>query len=154
MAELYKTYRLRFFIAAIVAIANITNQIVWASFASISATSALYYETTSLGITMMSLIYMITFLPSSPVSSWVLEEKGIRHSIIIGTCATFLGAFVKWISTFAQGGTAKYAICFLGQTIAGIGQPFLCNAPTKVASKWFPPKERIMANACMTLGNI
>lgn len=127
MSDLYQSYNQRFFIATIVAVTNLTNQVVWASYASISATSASYFETTSLGITMMSLIYMITFLPTSPVASWVLDEKGIRFSIIFGACCTFLGALVKWTSGFTQNVTLKYIVCFLGQTIASIGQPFLCN---------------------------
>lgn len=127
MTKLYQLYKRRFLIGAIVGFANLTNQVVWASYASIAVTSASYYETTSLGITMLSLIYMIVFIITSPVASWILGEKGIRYSIIIGTCTNFVGAMVKWTSVYAEGGTTKYAICFLGQTIAGIGQPFLCN---------------------------
>lgn len=108
MTALYKSYKTRFFVAAIVTVANLTNQVVWASFASIAATSAVYYDTTALGISMMSLIYMITFIPVSPIASWVLDEKGIRYSILIGTVTTFVGALVKWTSGFAQGAAERY----------------------------------------------
>jgi hypothetical protein len=124
---MYISYKKRFLIAIIATVANLTNQVVWAAFSSIASTASTFYETTLFGINMMALIYMIAFIPMSPVASWVLDEKGIRYSILIGTVSTFVGALVKWTSGFAQGGAERYAICFIGQAIASIGQPFVCN---------------------------
>ena len=39
----------------------------------------------------------------------------------------------------------SFWIVIIGQLFAGVGQPFLLNAPSKLAAVWFASNERIAA---------
>lgn len=73
--------RQRFAIAGITSLANIANAGIWSAYASVTTTSAVYYDTNSFGINLLSLIFMFIYIPVSPLSSWVLDTRGIRTSV-------------------------------------------------------------------------
>ena len=47
------------------------------------------------------MIFLIMFIPMSPVSVWVIEKKGIRSSLIIGLTISAVG---MWVRTFINKG--------------------------------------------------
>ncbi|RKO84901.1 major facilitator superfamily domain-containing protein, partial [Blyttiomyces helicus] len=100
-----------------------------------------------------SLVVMVLFLPISPIASWMLDVKGSRLSIIVGTVLTFIGAAIRWAAVKADVGAPRYAVTMFGQVLIAIGQPTLLAAPTKVAADWFGEKERTTANTIMSLSN-
>ena len=69
--------------------AMIMNSIGWLTFAPITFKMTTYYPVPE-GLTedhwnYLFCIYMLTFVPFNFVSIWVIEQKGLRVSIIIGT---------------------------------------------------------------------
>ena len=73
---------------------------------------------------------------------------------MIGSILTFLGAITKWLSVFHPNPSIRYGIVLFGQTMAAIGQPFILNAPTKLAAQWFAENERTFANSFMSTGSV
>ena len=66
------------------------NSIGWLTFAPITYKMVHYYPPGTEGLSVeywnyLFCIYMLTFVPFNFVSIWVIEQKGLRVSIIIGT---------------------------------------------------------------------
>ena len=64
-------------------------------------------------------------------SNWVLDVKGIKKGIIAGAALTCLGCGIRCMAKFS------FYFVVIGQIFCAIGQPFLTNAPMKVATRWF-----------------
>jgi fucose permease len=79
----------------------------------------------------MSLVYQGLYIVFTFPSNFVIDSYGVKNGVIIGTFLTTLGMFIK---VFINQG---FWICILGQLFAAAGQPFLSNAPTKLAAVWF-----------------
>lgn len=64
-------------------------------------------------------------------SNWVLDVKGIKKGIVVGSVLTLLGTGVRSMVKYS------FAFVLIGQFICAIAQPFLLNAPMKIATRWF-----------------
>jgi cyanate permease len=87
------------------------------------------------------IVYIIVSIPAS----WIIDKSGIRIGVGIG--AVFTGVF-GILRGFA--GT-NYNLLLLSQIGIAIGQPFILNAITKLAARWFPIGERATAAGLGTL---
>jgi len=72
-------------------------------------------------------------------SNYAIDVYGCRFGVLVGTLLTSAGMIIK---VFINKG---FWICILGQVFAAIGQPFILNAPAKLATVWFGSNERIIA---------
>jgi len=115
------------------------NQLLWITFAPITGDSTKYYGVSDLKIGILSMCFMIVFIIVSIPASWIIDKYGIRKGVGIG--ALFTGLF-GLLRGFA--GT-DYNILLMAQIGIAIGQPFLLNATTKLAARWFPIEERATA---------
>ena len=121
------------------------NQMLWITFAPITGDAMVYYGVSDLKIGILSMCFMIVFIAVSIPASWIIDKYGIR--IGVGTGAVFTGVF-GLIRGFA--GT-DYRILLIAQIGIAIGQPFILNAITKLAARWFPMEERATAAGLGTL---
>ena len=53
----------------------------------------------------------------------------------MGSAFTVAGA---WVRTLAN---TSFTWVIVGQTLNGIGQPFILNSPAKIAAVWFKPEK-------------
>jgi fucose permease len=74
---------------------------------------------------------MIVFIFVNFPSNWILDSKGIRKGVIIGAVLTALGAAIRCLVNLS------FAYVIIGQIFCAIGQPFILNAPGKIATYWF-----------------
>jgi len=72
-----------------------------------------------------------------------------EEQLLCGLILTVVGAWVR----VGGLGPSTFWIGVIGQTLAAIGQPFILNAPPKVASNWFPDGERTIATTLCSLAN-
>jgi MFS family permease len=121
------------------------NQLLWITFAPITGDSTSYYGVTDLYIGILSMCFMIVYIVVSIPASWIIDKYGIRAGV--GTGAVFTGIF-GLLRGFA--GT-NYSLLLLAQIGIAIGQPFILNAITKLAARWFPIEERATASGLGTL---
>ena len=78
--------------------------------------------------------YMVAYIFINFPSNWVLDVKGIKKGIVVGSVLTLLGTGVRTMVKY------NFIFMIIGQIICAIGQPFLLNAPMKIATRWFMPK--------------
>jgi cyanate permease len=121
------------------------NQLLWITFAPITGDATKYYGVSDLLIGILSMCFMIVYIVVSIPASWIIDKYGIRTGVGIG--AVFTGIF-GLLRGFA--GT-DYNLLLLAQIGIAIGQPFILNAITKLAARWFPIEERATAAGLGTL---
>lgn len=115
------------------------NQLLWITFAAVTRDAASLYGVSELAIGLLSLVFMGVFLVLSIPASWLIDTAGIRLGVGVGAVLTGLFGLGRGI------GASSYAWVLAAQIGIAAGQPFLLNAVSKVAGRWFPPGERATA---------
>ena len=135
----FKVYGYRWIMLLTFMSAVAINQMLWITFAPITGDAARYYGVSDLNIGLLSLIFMLVYIVFSIPASWVIDTYGIRRAVGIGVALT--GAFGLLRGAVAH----SYPLVLVAQIGIAIGQPFILNAVTTVAARWFPLRERATA---------
>ncbi|MEI8224334.1 MAG: MFS transporter [Bacteroidota bacterium] len=141
----FRVYGTRWIMLSVYMLMVAVNQLLWITFAPITGDATKYFGVSDLQIGILSMCFMIVYIVVSIPASWTIDKYGIRIGIGIG--AVFTGVF-GLLRGFA--GT-DYNLLLLSQIGIAIGQPFILNAITKLAARWFPMKERATATGLGTL---
>jgi len=134
-----KVYGYRWVVLAVFSIINLLMQLHWINFAPITGDAAEYYGVTVLQIGMLSIIFMFVYLVLSIPASYVVDRFGIHIGVGIGAAITGIFGLVKGFC--AEG----YTMILISQIGFSLAQPFILNAVTAVAARWFPIQERATA---------
>ena len=141
----FKVYKYRWVMLSVYMLIIIVNQLLWITFAPITAASAQLYGVTDLEIGMLSMCFMIVFIFISVPASWIIDTYGIKTGVGIGAVLTGVFGMMRGMV-----GT-NYQWLLVAQIGIAVGQPFLLNAITKIAARWFPIAERATASGLGTL---
>jgi cyanate permease len=141
----FKVYGIRWVMLSVYMLMVAVNQLLWITFAPITGEATKYYGVSDLKIGILSMCFMIVYIVVSIPASWIIDKFGIRIGVGIG--AVFTGIFGL---TRGFAGT-DYNWLLLSQIGIAIGQPFILNAITKLAARWFPLEERATATGLGTL---
>lgn len=148
MSEKIKLYGYRWVVLGVFVFINITIQMLWITYAPITSLAASYYHTSDLNIGLLSMVFMIAFIPLSIPVSWLIDTYGYRLAVSIG--AILMGIF-----GVARGLAGdNYGLVMASSIGIAIAQPFLLNAWTTVPAKWFSMDERATVVGLITLGNL
>ncbi|MBG0788334.1 MAG: MFS transporter [Anaerolineaceae bacterium] len=148
MAEKYKLYGYRWVVLVTFMLINLTIQMLWIAYAPITGPAAAYYGVTDLKIGMLSMVFMIAFIPLSIPVSWLIDTYGFRLAVGIG--AALMGLF-SLMRGFAG---ANYSLVLWSTIGIAAAQPFLLNAWTTIPAKWFPVESRATIVGLITLANL
>jgi MFS family permease len=121
------------------------NQLLWITFAPITSNAVEYYRVSELSIGLLSLIFMIVYVLVSFPASWIIDTYGVRVGVGIGAALTGIFGLVRGLVA------SDYKLVLIAQIIIAIGQPFILNAVTTVAARWFPMEERATATGLGSL---
>jgi cyanate permease len=144
-ADTFKIYGYRWVMLVVFMFIVAVNQLLWITFASITSEAVQFYGVSDLSIGLLSMIFMIVYIVISIPASWVIDTYGLRVAVGIGAAMT--GAF-----GLMRGLTASsYSWVLVAQIGIAIGQPFILNAVTTVAARWFPLSERATASGLGSL---
>lgn len=143
----YKVYGYRWVVLSVYMIIIAVNQLLWITFAPITNEAVQHYGVSDLKIGILSMCFMIVYLLVSIPASWIIDTYGIRTGVGIGAIFTGLFGLLRGVVS------ANYGLLLVAQIGIAIGQPFLLNAITKVAARWFPIEERATASGLGTLSS-
>ena len=148
MNEKYKLYGYRWVVLTVFMLINLTMQTLWITYAPITGPAATFYGVGDLQIGLLSMSFMIAFIPLSIPVSWVIDTYGFRLAVSIG--AVLMGIF-----GVARGlaGT-NYGLVLWSTVGIAVAQPFLLNAWATIPAKWFAIEERATAVGLITLANL
>jgi cyanate permease len=121
------------------------NQLLWITFAPVTGPAAAYYGVSDLAIGLLSMSFMIVYIVFAIPASWVIDTYGFRVGVGIGAVLT--GGFGLMRGLVAP----NYTLVLIAQTGIAVGQPFILNAITKVAARWFPIQGRATASGLASL---
>jgi MFS family permease len=143
----YTIYGYRWMVLAVFVLINLTIQILWITFASITLPASQYYQVSDLQIGLLAMIFMLVYIPLSLPVSWMIDTFGFYRTVSLG--AILMSVFGLLRGVFGENYTAVL-LCTIG---IAISQPFMMNAWTKVAARWFPIQERATAVGLAAVGN-
>ncbi len=141
----FKVYGYRWVVLVAFMLAVMVNQLCWITFASITSESVQFYHTTDLNIGLLSMVFMIVYVVISFPASWAIDTWGIRIAVGIGAVLTAGFGLMRGLVG------ANFTLVMIAQIGIAVGQPFLLNAVTTVAARWFPVEERATAAGLGTL---
>jgi len=135
----FKVYGYRWVVLVTFMFVVAINQLLWITFAPITGNAATYYGVSDLSIGLLSMVFMIVYIIVSIPASWVIDTYGVRIAVGIGAVLTGVFGLMRGILS------PNYTYVLIAQIGIAIGQPFILNAVTTVAARWFPIKERATA---------
>jgi MFS family permease len=103
-----------------------------------------YYSASDFQIYYINSTGAFFFIIFNIIANYVIDKLGPRRSIQICLIIEILGCFVRTIKSedvFFMG---------LGQSIIGIGNPFVTNSLSKVSNQWFTPQKRVKMTSIMS----
>lgn len=143
--SLYKVYPYRWVILGVYMLIVAANQLLWITFAPVTSEAVKFYGVSDLKIGILSMCFMIVYLAVSIPASWIIDTYGIRIGVGAGAVLTGVFGLVRGVVP------PHYTLILVAQIGIAAGQPFLLNAITKVAARWFPIEERATASGLATL---
>ncbi|MFQ6102067.1 MAG: MFS transporter [Anaerolineae bacterium] len=141
----FKVYNYRWIVLLAFMFVVAINQLLWITFAPITGSAARHYGVSDLSIGLLSMSFMIVYIIISIPASWVIDTYGIRVAVGIGAALTGIFGLLRGLVA------TDYTLVLISQIGIAIGQPFILNAITKVAARWFPIQERATASGLGTL---
>ena len=144
----YRVYSYRWVVLAVFMLANVTIQMLWISYAPITSLASEYYGVSDLAIGVLSMSFMIAFIPLSLPAAWVIDTRGFRLAVGFGVVMMAVFGVARGLV-----GT-NYTLVLLSTIGIAIAQPFLLDAWTKVPANWFAPDQRATAVGLVTLASM
>ncbi|MBN1813445.1 MAG: MFS transporter [Anaerolineae bacterium] len=141
----FKVYGYRWIVLLAFMLVVAVNQLLWITFAPITSSAATYYGVSDLSIGLLSMSFMVVYIVISIPASWVIDTWGIRVAVGIGAALTGVFGLLRGLVA------GDYTLVLVSQIGIAIGQPFILNAVTKVAARWFPIQERATASGLGSL---
>jgi MFS family permease len=144
-ADNFKVYGYRWVVLIVFMGVIAVNQLAWITFAPITSVAAKYYGVSDLSIGLLSMSFMIVYIIVSIPASWVIDTYGFRLAVSIGALLTGIFGLMRGMAG------QNYTLVLVSQIGIAVGQPFILNALTKVAARWFPILERATASGLGSL---
>lgn len=135
----FKVYNSRWIVLVVFMCVIAVNQLSWITFAPITSHATEYYGVSDLSIGLLSMSFMIVYIFVSIPASWLIDTYGFRLAVGIGAALTAVFGMTRGLLG------NDYTWVLISQIGIAIGQPFILNAITRVAARWFPIQERATA---------
>jgi MFS family permease len=138
--ENIQVYGTRWTVLLLFMFPNLVLQILWISFATVTTDAMAFYNVTDeLMIYLLSMSFMIVYIPVAFLASWLIDKYDFKVGAGIGAVLTAIFGFLR---IFTVG---SFELVLIFQIFLAIGQPFLLNSVTKLSANWFPESERTTA---------
>ncbi|KAL7634454.1 UNVERIFIED_CONTAM: hypothetical protein RMT77_014831 [Armadillidium vulgare] len=149
MSSIYKVYPIRWVILLLFVAYSMSNAFQWIQYSIITNIIMTYYGVTATWVDWCSMIYMVTYIPLIFPASWYLERQGLRRAVLIGSCGTMIGAWIKCGSVDEN----RFWLSFIGQMVSAMSQIFILGIPPRLAAVWFSADQVSTACAVGVFGN-
>jgi len=134
-----QVYGYRWILLFIFMLGNVSLQIMWISYATVTLEAASYYGVHEFDILFLSTIFMITYVPVSFVATWFINRFGFRIGVGLGAMINGVFGFLRFFA-----GPNYFLVLFFSVMIS-VSQPFFLNSVSLLSANWFPESERTKA---------
>ena len=126
-----------------------STQLIWLNFSGIAEPQVTGIFNASIDqVGYLAAFWPLVFIPLSIPTGLSIDRWGFKLNVAIGSL--ILTVF-SWLRLTAG---LNFGLLLLYQTLAGVGQPFVYNAISKLAGSWFPKGEQTLANGIGTMGQL
>ncbi len=132
----FRVYGYRWVMLPVFMLIVLINQMMWITFAPVTGEAVAHFGVSELEIGLLSMSFMVVYILVSFPASWVIDTFGIRVGVGIGAILTGAFGLMRGLVT------PDYTLVLIAQIGIGVGQPFILNALTTVAARWFPVNDR------------
>jgi MFS family permease len=134
-----KVYSYRWVLLLIFMLGNVSLQILWISYATVTLEAATYYSVGEFEILFLSTIFMITYIPVSFIATWFINRFGIRMGVGLGALINGVFGFLRALAG------PNYVLVLFFTVMISLSQPFFLNSVSLLSANWFPESERTKA---------
>ena len=145
MEQQYKVYSYRWLVLGIYMYVAALTQMYWLNFAAIDTYIEDFLKIPASDVQWLTLIFPLIQVILTIPAGIVIDKIGFKWGVGIGTIFLGLFAVLRIVSP------ASFVMLLIGQGGIAIGQPFIMNGVTKLATVWFSPKEEATAVGLGTL---
>jgi MFS family permease len=139
MDQKYKVYGYRWVVLAFYMFVAALTQLFWLNFAAIETYIEDYLKIPASDVMWFTMVFPMVQVVLTIPAGIIIDKKGFKFGIGLG--AIFTGLF----SVLRLADPKSYLILLISQIGISIGQPFILNGVTKLATVWFSPKEEATA---------
>ncbi|CAJ1077660.1 feline leukemia virus subgroup C receptor-related protein 1 isoform X1 [Xyrichtys novacula] len=144
-----RLYRRRFAVLTVFSLYSLVNAFQWIQYSIITNVFMSFYGVSSDKVDWLSIVYMVAYVPLIFPATWLLDQKGLRLTALLGSGLNCAGAWLKCASVSPE----LFGVTITAQVICSVAQVFILGLPSRVASVWFGPREVSTACATAVLGN-
>ncbi|XP_068198288.1 heme transporter FLVCR2 isoform X2 [Antennarius striatus] len=137
-----KLYRRRWVMLFLFFSISCWNAFIWLQYSIISNIFMRFYDIDYVAIDWLSMIYFAPYIPFILPVLWLLDNRGIRDVMLVGSAFNCIGAWVKTGSASPN----MFAVTFFGQFVCSSASVFTLGMSSYLASVWFG--EREVSSAC------
>jgi predicted MFS family arabinose efflux permease len=120
-------------------------QMLWLNLAPLISFIQTKYGVSEDAASFLLLSFPLLYVLLSMHSGTMIDRKGYRYVIILGSIISCVFACVRCFDS-------NFYILVIGQTGIAIGQPYIINGISKLVSDWFEKEETAMATGIGTAG--
>jgi len=140
----------RWVVLAALMMITMMSQVQWLTHAPIERAAEVFYRgrfnpLSFFNIDFLASSYMLLYIIVCIPASYLIDTYGIVKGVGTGAILMIIGGAIKGFSG------SSFTMALTGQVVLAIAQPFVINASTAVAARWFPVKERATATGLATL---
>lgn len=121
------------------------SQMLWLNLAPLVTFIQTKYAVSEMTVSALLLSFPLLYVLLSLHSGRLIDKKGYRYVILIGSVISTIFAFVRVFDN-------SFMILLIGQTGIAIGQPYIINGISKLVSDWFEKEHIAMATGIGTAG--
>lgn len=119
---------------AVYILAALVNSLPTQTFSSINTLVSDNFHYHSVVVTLNVLFFPIFHPIFAVPANWVLDKFGMKIGCSIGGALLVIGA---WMRTLIKDNDPT--LCILGSAVAAVGNVFILNSPSILATNWFKP---------------
>ncbi|XP_075732994.1 uncharacterized protein LOC142775473 [Rhipicephalus microplus] len=138
----------RFFMLAIFCVATTMPAFQWLQYSIVSNIVEQYYNVGSTAVSWTAMVFYVAYVTMALPCTWIMENYGLRITVLCGACFTAIGACIKLFSLRPD----RFAVVIIGQAFPALTTAFTATVPTRLASTWFKYEEISKASSVGMLG--
>ncbi|KAM8846842.1 choline/ethanolamine transporter flvcr2b-like [Synchiropus picturatus] len=144
-----RLYHRRWLMLFLFSAVSASNAFMWLQYSIISNIFMKFYNIDSEVIDWLSMIYLLTYIPLILPVLWLLDNRGVRDVVLVGTAFNSIGAWIKVGSADPN----LFPVTVFGQFVCSVATVFILGIPSYLASVWFGEQEVSTACSIGVLGN-
>jgi len=135
MKQEYRVYGSRWVVLVIFMYLVALTQLYWLNFAAIETFIESYLKIPPSDAMWLALVFPALLIILTLPAGIIIDKVGFKWGVGIGAFFIGAGALMRVIDP------GSFLLLLIGQIVISLGQPFILNATTKLATTWFASKE-------------